>query len=82
MKKRSSAFSFDLACHETKRSSFGAVCHAWDPCFRIVPLAASKKGILDPKDFRNGCILEYEMEGEEMMLVDFIQTEKEPFHHV
>lgn len=47
--------------------------------FRSLP---RKKGILDPKDFRNGCILEYEMKGEEMMLVDFIQTEKEPFHHV
>lgn len=44
--------------------------------FRSLP---RDETIEDPRDFRNGCILEYEIDGYDMKLVRFVQTEKEKF---
>lgn len=38
-----------------------------------------KEGIEEIHDFRNGCILVYEVDGYDMELIDFIQTESEEF---
>ncbi|EOS61728.1 hypothetical protein C815_00428 [Firmicutes bacterium M10-2] len=40
---------------------------------------ARKEGIEEVHDFRNGCILVYEVDGYDMELIDFIQTEREEF---
>lgn len=40
-----------------------------------------QEGLKDPEDFRNGCIVKIEMDRNDWIVTDFIQTEKEPYHH-